>query len=224
MPRKKLIRSDVLPYHVTARGNNREFFPGDHAYVWKLFNRQLSEASEKFGAKIHAFVLMPNHFHLLLSTPSQDLGVIMQSLMRSVTKTLNVKTGRSGRIFGARYNGSIITTSNYFDIALKYVYRNPVKAKLVSDCESYEYSTLRNIFGNLKLPYELRPPFEEQLLIPNNQPYEFLDWLNQPFRTENERDLRDGILKTSFSPRRRGWKKFEKSVKEEKFNAITYNK
>jgi putative transposase len=131
MPRKNLIRSNVYPYHVTARGNNKASFPCEPYQTWEIFNEKILEVQKKFGVKIHAFVMMSNHFHLLITTPHEDLGKVMETFMRSITRTMNAKSGRTGRVFGGPYHWSLINSNVYYDCALKYVYRNPVKAKLV---------------------------------------------------------------------------------------------
>lgn len=132
MPRKRLIRSDCLPYHVTARSNNREKFPLPLKDVWGILCEEILSAQIALGIEVQSFVLMPNHFHMLLTTPETDLGEVMKSFMRNTTKTLNLESGRSGRIFGGPYYPSIIESDQYFSQAYKYVYRNPAKAKLVS--------------------------------------------------------------------------------------------
>src|SRR4051794_18500799 len=124
MPRKTLIRSNTLPYHVTARTNNRELFHLPLNLVWDIMNSHIFEAIILFRIKIHAFVLMPNHFHLLITTPEEDLGRVMQIIMKSGTKTINTESRRTGRVFGSRYHWTIIESEVYFAHALKYVYRN----------------------------------------------------------------------------------------------------
>src|ERR1700752_2973729 len=106
MSRKPLIKSKIHPYHVTGRCNNRETFYCNLDEVWELLCLELSEIIEKFQVNIHAFVLMPNHFHLLISTPTDDLSETMKTFMCAVTKKINLKTGRSGRVFGSRYHWS----------------------------------------------------------------------------------------------------------------------
>src|SRR5688500_9191320 len=100
MPRKNLIRSNVLPYHVTGRVNNREMFYAGIEDAWKELTQQCYEITILFGVRIHAFVLMPNHFHLLITVPEHDLVIVMQHFMRAATKEMNRRSGRSGRVFG----------------------------------------------------------------------------------------------------------------------------
>jgi putative transposase len=207
MPRKTLIRTSAYPYHVTARCNNREAFYCPPEEAWRVFSWHLNEASEKFEAKIHAFVLMQNHFHLLISTPRDDLGVVMQYFILFLTKTLNAKAGRSGRVFGDRYHWSLITTLDYYDYALKYVYRNPVKAGLSTRVEDYPFSTLGGVLGSRRIFFPLHPLAENQSLIPHDKPTEFLAWLNQPFQKEHDDAIRKGFRKKNFAMPKTGWKR-----------------
>jgi REP element-mobilizing transposase RayT len=188
MSKRKLIRSDCFPYHVTARGNNREPFPLALGYVWKIATEELAIACDFYGAEVQAFVLMPNHFHLLITTPEVDLGKVMQAFMSSITRRVNHLSGRTGRIFGAPYRPSLITSSNYYAHALKYVYRNPVKARLCEQIEEYEFSTGGRLFGLGHLPIPIcltRVGFESRLPDLDHS-RAWLEWLNQPFSKEIE--------------------------------------
>lgn len=200
MPRKPLIRSSEFPYHVTARCNNKEPFPVPLLEVWNVFEQQIQRIVERFGCKIHAFVLMPNHFHLLITVPNQDLGMVMQSFMVLVTQKLNSKSGRTGRIFGARYHWSLIDHEQYFDCALKYIYRNPVKARLVERVEAYRFSTIHSVMRGYFDKFELKPPIGHQQLIPNEDATRFMIWLNQAFRSEEESAIKGGLRRLVFDP------------------------
>ena len=68
MPRKKLIRTDLYPYHVYGRANNKEIFYIPLCDVWRLSCELFDKVTKDYGAQVHAFVLMPNHYHLLMST------------------------------------------------------------------------------------------------------------------------------------------------------------
>ncbi len=224
MPRKTLIRSTTHPYHVTARANNREAFPCDLSYLWQLYDQQLTENSKNFGSEIHAFVLMPNHFHLLISTPSKDLGVVMQHLMRSITKIVNKKSQRSGRIFGAKYHWSLVGSEDYLDVVLKYIYRNPVKAKLTSRAEEYTFSTLKNLVANKDHGFKMRPLYEHNYLSDQHNLPDFLRWLNTPFNSEHEDGIKKGLLKTNFAPPKVGWKKQLMDLSTAKFDTVGIEK
>src|SRR5574338_252694 len=126
MPRKPLIRSQIYPYHVTSRANNREWFFLPQAICWEVFGEKLSIVSERYRAKVLAFVLMSNHFHLLIQTPDGNLDAIMNYLIREVSRTIGARSRRINRIFGGRYKWSLIQDECYIAHVYKYVYRNPV--------------------------------------------------------------------------------------------------
>ncbi|MGK5084791.1 hypothetical protein WDW37_15970 [Bdellovibrionota bacterium FG-1] len=208
MPRKNLIRNIQFPYHVTARSNNREPFPFEVSLFWKILCDQSFAIGMLFDARIHALVLMPNHFHMIISAPEHDLGVIMQEFMRSVTKTTNLKNGRSGRIFGASYHWTLINSPTYFAHAYKYVYRNPVRAGLCQSVEDFPFSTIENLSSIRPKAFPLWYPFgtSKFALIPNDIS-EQINWLNTPFLLEHEQEIQKALAKTIFQPSRQGWKR-----------------
>ena len=199
MPRKALIRSDRYPYHVTNRCNNREPFPLPAAEVWPLYEERLYEITYLFQARIHAVVLMPNHFHLLVTTPNEDLGEVMMHFVRSITKDLNLKTGQTGRVFGSRYHWSLVDSERYFLHAYKYLYRNPVRARLSSTAEEYPFSTLPGLLGEQTLNFPLHYPYEQSAASELIKPYlTDLNWLNRPTIAETEKRIRMGLRRLKF--------------------------
>lgn len=207
MPRKLLLKSKTHPYHVTARSNNKEPFPCSLEKVWEIFSTEIQEISAVFSVKTHAFLLMPNHFHLLLSTTKEDLGVVMRLFMAKITKKINSKTGRSGRIFGAAYHWCLIDNESYYDCALKYVYRNPVKAGLCSFVESYPFSTLPGILGSTHAEIVISPAIGHELNVPGGNYFYFLKWLNKPFLSEENQAIDGGLKKQRFGSPKPGWKR-----------------
>jgi putative transposase len=208
MPRRPLIRSNCIPYHVTARGNNREAFPCALDRAWEILCNSLFECSILYESQFHAFVMMPNHLHLLLTTPKEDVGITMQCFMKSVTKTMNRVSGRSGHIFGARYHWCLIDSPLYFAHALKYVYRNPVRAGLVSSVGAYPFSTLSGLLGHQALQFPLHFPFGgTRFPILPSETGTFVSWLDHPSRKETEDALRKGMRKSRFAPPRESWQK-----------------
>ncbi|MEK6579972.1 MAG: hypothetical protein AABZ55_12150, partial [Bdellovibrionota bacterium] len=151
MPRKLLQRSELLPYHVTARANNRETFPLPLDQLWEIIGFECLVLTIAYEVKIHALVLMPNHIHMLLTVPRHDLGLAMNVFLSSVTRSSNMLSGRSGHLFGGPYYGSLISGTHYFGHALKYVYRNPVESLMCLNVQDYDYSSLSFITG--RQPY-----------------------------------------------------------------------
>ncbi|MGZ3697563.1 MAG: transposase [Bdellovibrionota bacterium] len=199
MPRKTLIRSSRFPYHVTARVNNKEAFPLPLDRAWDVLTRLCWEIGVLYGARVHALVLMGNHFHLLITVPSEDLGVVMKHFQSSGTRTMNLVSGHLNRIFGARYHWSLINSPLYFAHALKYVYRNPVKAGICERVEEYPFSTLSGQLGFSKLSIPLCYPVLDQLLtfIPEDAE-DLLEWLNRPYRKEHSESIRKALHKCQF--------------------------
>jgi putative transposase len=188
MARKKLIRSDVYPYHVTCRTNNREPFPIALEEVWRILESECMALWMLYGVEFHSVVLMPNHIHMILTVPNEDLGKITNILFKDFSRRINSKAGRTGHILGGSYFWSIITSSRYYGHALKYVYRNPVKAGLSQKVEEYPFSTAHGLVGNAHLSFPLhytRVGMEIDIPEPD-QHFEWLGWLNTPFSTEAE--------------------------------------
>jgi REP element-mobilizing transposase RayT len=199
MPRKLLKRSDRLPYHVTARANNRECFPLAMDKLWKIVEDECLFLSIVYEVEFHALVLMPNHFHIILTVPTHDLGVIMNEFMKSVSRRTNLESGRSGHLFGGPYHWSLINNSRYFGHALKYVYRNPVRAKICESVENYPYSTLFGLLGKAHLTFPLRfTRVGMEIALPSTEGELQLDWLNTPFPTESERLIQLGLRRRLF--------------------------
>jgi putative transposase len=195
MPRKKLIRSNVFPYHVNARCNNRERYPLDLEQVWIIFESELFALSLVYEIEVHAFVLMPNHFHLIVTIPLEDLGKIMNLLMSNVTRRINRRAMRSGHIFGGPYFWSIIMSSRYYGHVLKYVYRNPVRAKISETVLAYPFSTVRGLFGLRHLGFPIvftRAGLELNIPDPNLN-HAWLDWLETPFSIEAEKLIKKAM-------------------------------
>ncbi len=195
MPRKNLIRDPALPYHVVNQCDNRERFPADLQTVWMQFCAGLWEASLLLGARVHSFVLMPNHYHLILSCPESDLGEVMRWVGRSVTEKHNRSEGRCGHLFRGRYHWSLIRHEIYLSHAYKYVYRNPVRAGLCDRVEQWPYSTLQATLGIAPPRLRLNPV--RSFWICENT-YDQLDWLNEPSGKEAEEQIRSALRRRQF--------------------------
>lgn len=147
MPRAKVPLQSEFPYHVSSRCINREWFALPLDEVWDIYSRQLQFVSWAFEAEILAFVLMDNHFHMLIRTPDANLPKVMANLMKETSRYINQAAGRINQTYGSRYFRSMIKSHHYFLHAYKYVYRNPVQAGLCRTCEAYPYSSLNFLLG-----------------------------------------------------------------------------
>lgn len=188
MARKPIIRSNEHFYHVTARSNNKENFHLPLEDVWRILIRKLNELQIEFKIQVAGFVLMRNHFHLLILSPEEDIDRVMYFFMKDSTLRIQKKSGRINRIFGGRYKGSIIETHRYLLNVYKYVYRNPIAAGVCDKAEDYEFSSLHYLIYKKKLPFELY----ELLLTPG------LNWINQSFKEEESQSIKWGLSRTVF--------------------------
>ncbi|AZZ37679.1 hypothetical protein CIK05_13030 [Bdellovibrio sp. qaytius] len=192
MPRKNLIRTSEVPYHITARSNNKEFFYVDTDTLWEIFLDSMAEAESQFQCKLHAFVLMSNHYHLLISTPSANLDLVMNYLQREIARNANKKSSRINHFFGGPYNWSLISEETYYWNALKYIFRNPIRAGLCTDVLHYKYSSLNS--SSKKFSWQLTDFFynKELLITPD------FAWLNEPFLNEHESNIKSALRRREF--------------------------
>ena len=142
MTRKKLIRQNSFPYHVTMRTNNKDWFQIPMCDVWDICKQSLKYAIAKNSVVIHSFVLMGNHYHLLLTTPNEDIDKFMQSFNLNLSRLITKKSGVINHKFSNRYKWTIVAEQNYLLNVYRYIYQNPVRAGIAVNCFSYPYSSL----------------------------------------------------------------------------------
>jgi len=119
-------------YHVMARGNRRERIFRDEADR-VLFYQTLGEACERTGWRVHAWVLMSNHYHLMVETPEANLVAGMRWLQNTYTRRHNCRHRLWGRLFGDRYKAILSEGGSgyYYCSLMDYIHLNPVRAGLV---------------------------------------------------------------------------------------------
>ncbi len=136
-----------LPHHVIQRGNNRQpIFLG--AADFEKFLTLLHTFSIEFQVAVHAYVLMDNHVHLLV-TPStqQALPLMMQALGRSYVRYFNQRHGRTGTLWEGRYKAAVIQTDRYLLACMVYIDLNPVRAGMVALPAEYPWSSHAHCVG-----------------------------------------------------------------------------
>jgi REP element-mobilizing transposase RayT len=127
-------------YHVTSRGNERKkIFLSKADYA--KFKTYLREACEKFKIILHCYVLMENHYHLVVETPYPNLSSFMHYLNGSFTTYVNTKRKRCGHLFQGRYKAIIIDQDNYLLEVSRYIHLNPVRSGLSERPEGYKHSS-----------------------------------------------------------------------------------
>jgi putative transposase len=129
------------PQHVIQRGNNRQQILLEESDYWFLWEK-LTVAAKKFRCDVHAYTLMPNHFHLLL-TPWQDdgIGKLMQYIGRYYVQYFNSRYGRTGTLWEGRYRATLLDPDAYLLLCSRYVELNPVRAGFAKKPQSYDWSS-----------------------------------------------------------------------------------
>ncbi|MGD0273479.1 MAG: transposase [Gaiellaceae bacterium] len=138
-------------YHVTSRGNERK-----EIFLDRLDRRRfldlLSVIVRRFGWRVYAYCLMPNHYHLLLETPRPELVRGMQQLNGIYARRFNRRHVRSGHLFGGRFHSILIERDAHLVEVARYVVLNPVRAGICKLPEDYRWSSYRATAGLEKPP------------------------------------------------------------------------
>jgi REP-associated tyrosine transposase len=132
-----------MPLHVIHRGNNRSAcFVGDADRSFYLFH--LNRGLSRFDCALHAYCLMTNHVHLLL-TPSteQGCGQLMKHVGQLYAQYVNRTYSRTGSVWEGRFRSCLVQSENYLLTCYRYIELNPVRAGLVEHPRDYEWSSYR---------------------------------------------------------------------------------
>jgi putative transposase len=138
-------------YHVTSRGNERKMVFQNNRDREKYLT-YLESAHDRYGAIIHVYCFMGNHYHLLLETPRGNLSKILHHINGAYTTYFNVKRGRFGHLFQGRFKGILVEKDAYCKELSRYIHLNPVRAGLVKNPSEYPWSSYRYYIGREKKP------------------------------------------------------------------------
>ena len=127
-------------YHTMNRGRNRGVIFHDK-YDYRIFIELLKETSEMWNFHISAYCLMPNHYHLLIQTPDANLSRGMRHINGLYTQRYNRRHGCDGPLFKGRYKSVLVGGDGYLLQALRYIYKNAVKAGIVDAPAKYTWSS-----------------------------------------------------------------------------------
>jgi putative transposase len=132
-----------VPVHLIQRGNNRQIcFAADEDYLRYL--DWLKEFAGKTGCAVHAYVLMTNHVHLLLSSSTTDgVGQLMKALGQRYVQYFNRSYRRSGTLWEGRFRSCLLQDETYLFSTMRYVELNPVRATMVDHPGEYRWSSYR---------------------------------------------------------------------------------
>ena len=136
-------------YHVFSRGDQKQpiFFAADDRCY---FLNCLRKACEKFGAVVHVYCLMPNHFHMILETPFGNLSRTMHFLVTKYTVYFNKKHKRQGHLFQGRFRSILVEAVGYAKELSRYVHLNPVRSRIVDRPERFEWSSYGYYLGSAR--------------------------------------------------------------------------
>lgn len=188
MARQRRLDLPGLPQHIVQRGNNRNacfFDDGDrHRYL-----DLLRDTAGAAGVEVHAYVLMTNHVHLLL-TPNREgtVSAVMQAVGRRYVQRFNALRGRTGTLFDGRFKASLVQTERYLLCCYRYIELNPVRAGLAADPRDYRWSSYRgNALGEPDALLTPHPCFADLAVTPDQRARAYRAFVAEGI-TDDERD------------------------------------
>jgi putative transposase len=192
MSRKLLLRTDQNPYHINGRSNNKDWFIPDLNVCFNIFLEVIKKTQEMYSFEFHHFLLMDNHFHMIITTPQSNIDLGMRYFMTECSRKIARASNRINKIFGRRYHWTFISDSTQYAHTVKYLYRNPLEACMTSSSEKYIYSSINSSY---KLFSENKQGFDEHL--PKNK-LEFIDWINEEYPEEVKLSIKKALEKKVF--------------------------
>ena len=147
MARQPRLTVAAYPHHVIQRGNDRQVIVRDDADRERLL-ALWHEHARTFKVAIHAWVIMDNHFHLLV-TPETDDGLpkMMQAVGRAYVRYFNLRHQRTGTLWEGRYRSNLIESERYLLACMVYIDLNPVRAGMALQASDFKWSSHRHCIG-----------------------------------------------------------------------------
>jgi len=141
MPRRSRLKAAGVPMHIIQRGNNRQAcFFADEDY--QFFLDCLARLAKRFRCALHAYVLMTNHFHLLLTSELEaGPSLLMKFLGQRYVQYVNRTYRRTGSLWEGRFRSSLVQTERYLLGCYRYIEMNPVRANMVKHPIEYPWSS-----------------------------------------------------------------------------------
>lgn len=141
MPRRARMYIPNLPYHIVQRGNNREacfIEPENYLFYLELWQK----LSKRYGVAVHAYCLMTNHIHFLVTPETEDaISTTMKVVGSRYAQYINLKYKRTGTLWEGRHRSSMIQTEKYLLTCYRYIELNPIRAEMVKRPEEYKWSS-----------------------------------------------------------------------------------
>lgn len=136
-------------YHLTSRGNQKAKIYLDEV-DHKKFLEYIANAKERYKIYVYAYILMSNHYHLLIETTQENLSKMMHYVNGSYTSYFNCRHKKSGHLFQGRYKSILVDKEAYFMELTRYIHLNPVRAHIVDAPGEYEWSSYQEYTGRRK--------------------------------------------------------------------------
>lgn len=170
MARQLRIEYENAYYHVTSRGNARSVIFRD-AFDKEIFLDVIREAHLRHGFFVHAFVLMGNHYHLLMETPDANLSMSMRQINGVYTQAFNRRHKTVGHLLQGRFKAIVVDRDSYYLELIRYIHLNPLRAGVARTLDDFKYSGHRAIIDK---SWEKRcePWFARCRLLQEFGPYE----------------------------------------------------
>jgi len=143
MPRRRRMYLPGLTYHLVQRGNNRRpcFFEAED---YRIYLDLFAQGMTTYGVAVHAYVLMTNHIHLLLTPEYEDsISCMTRTLGSRFAQAMNRKYERTGTLWEGRHKSSPVDCAAYLLKCYRYIELNPVVANMVTQPEEYLWSSYR---------------------------------------------------------------------------------
>lgn len=194
MARKPRFNLPGIAQHVVQRGNNREpCFFGDEDY--RFYLDSLRDTAKKAECAIHAYVLMTNHVHLLV-TPGDECSVsgMMQALGRRYVRYINRIYRRTGTLWEGRYKASLVDPERYVLVCYRYIELNPVRAGMTQAAGGYRWSSYRATA--LGAQDDLLTPHEEYLRLGGDElerRYAYRELFRYHMKDHSLHDIRESL-------------------------------
>ncbi len=138
-------------YHVTSRGNTKQFIFLDDSDTDKFF-AVLHSVVDRLNWLCHAYCLMNNHYHLMIETPDGNISRGMRQLNGVYTQSFNKRHNSIGHLFQGRYKSILVDKDRYLLSLCRYIVLNPVRAKLVKSPNASQWSSYKATIGKAKIP------------------------------------------------------------------------
>ena len=153
MARPPRVDFDGAYHHVMNRGANHQLiFLDDSDRL--LFLAVVAEAVSRFGLEVHAYCLMPNHYHLLVRCPNAQLSRAMKHIGQVYTQRFNRRHDRDGALFRGRFHSILVDSERYLDTVARYIHLNPVTGNMPNQdiLDSFDWSSFAAYEGRAKAP------------------------------------------------------------------------